>query len=286
MENANRNPKLRSEGSAHSRADRRELGRVGVGRDGVVPTQAEQHIYPAFFGANYRLSIPIRPSSIEFDNGFLDLYSKRKPTSAEIFSLAQWRAKLAAARIFRPDLTDAIDAYQHFLDGDGAKRIFSYDKYVLNDISGRKTLANAMLDIQDGVEVLYKRTPDLENFSLTGGAIHCNDRSGLFPYPQTENWQKAIGGHIIWLSGKVAVKNNDGKIWFNLDMTLNAEDRYNFNPGQKDIATNIPDNENGIFEITGLAQQYDQFSTLKRRISWQKGTLSKPSSSNVDYLRA
>ena len=26
-----------------------------------------------------------------------------------------------------------------------------------------------------------------------------------YPYPATENWQKAIGGHMIWLEGDAAV---------------------------------------------------------------------------------
>lgn len=53
-----------------------------------------------------------------------------------------------------------------------------------------------------------------------------------------------------------------------MTMTLHAEDRYNFNPGAQDIATGIPDEDNGIFEITELAHQYDHFSELVRRIQW------------------
>ena len=33
-----------------------------------------------------------------------------------------------------------------------------------------------------------------------------------------------------------------------------------------DSATGIPDEDNGIFETTGLANQYDHFSELVRRI--------------------
>jgi len=91
------------------------------------------------------------------------------------------------------------------------------------------------------------------------------------PYPATENWQKAIGAHTIWLSGRVqafppVIQGND--TIFKATMTLHAEDRYNFNPGAADIATGMPDSDNGRFEVTGLAHQYDNFSTLTRLLEW------------------
>jgi hypothetical protein len=115
---------------------------------------------------------------------------------------------------------------------------------------------------------------------MTGGQISCGS-SSLFPYPATENWQKAIGGHIIWLSGEVKVTDKSGEIWFYLSMKVHAEDRYNFNPGQKDIATGIPDSDNGIFEITGLGKQFTQKSTLSRVIRWKHGSLSSGVTSHV-----
>lgn len=72
-----------------------------------------------------------------------------------------------------------------------------------------------------------------------------------------------------------------GQTWFRLDMTLHAEDRYNFNPGAKDITTGIPDSDNGIFEVTGLAKQYTQTATLRRIIEWQYGTLGTGSTSTA-----
>jgi hypothetical protein len=180
----------------------------------------------------------------------------------------------------RPDLEEACKAYRHFLYGGGSGRNFSYDLYVLNDESGRTTLANAMLDIQDGAEVVWESDNSKKQFAITGGPISCGTTT-LFPYPATENWQKAIGGHIIWLSGNVKVIEKNGETWFNLEMVLHAEDRYNFNPGQKDIATGIPDSDNGIFEITGLGRQFTQKAALKRIIKWKYGTLSSGSTSKV-----
>jgi len=147
----------------------------------------------------------------------------------------------------------------------------------MNDNSGTTTLANAMLDIQEGAEIIWESDKSVKKFCMTGGQISCGSNT-MFPYPETENWQKAIGGHIIWLSGDVNVSDKNGETWLRLDMVLHAEDRFNFNPPkngikQRDIVTGIPDDENGIFEITGLAKQYTHTSELKRIIEWKYGTL-------------
>ena len=273
----NIDPRQRDKGSNHRRPSQRELGRAGrVSRsDANVPSQSSAS--PRTFGADYVLGAPQRPS-IKFDNGFLDKFKRRRATTSDYLALAKWKAKLEIAEALRSDLTDATAAYRHFLEGSGQKRTFSYERYVQNDQSGRLTLQNAIIDIQDGAEEVWAAAPSLENFNITGGAISCGGSSRQFPYPATENWQKAIGGHVIWLSGKVSVsKDRSGKAQFRMDVTIHAEDRYNFNPDQHDIATGIPDSDNGNFEVSGLGNQYDQAGTLNRNVRWERGKL--PSSS-------
>ncbi len=104
---------------------------------------------------------------------------------------------------------------------------------------------------------------------MTGSQIAVGN-SDKFPYPTTENWQKAIGGHQIWMSATVSVKPGDSPS-FSMRMTLHAEDRYNFNPGAEDIATGTPDAANGRFELTGLAHQYMNYATLERDVTWTGG---------------
>lgn len=267
---------MRNQGNPHARADTRQPDR----RADVVPAQGKALPSPKHFGARYRMGSPIRPSAIAFDNGFLDSFKPRKPTASDYLALAKWQLKLQVAEQMRPDLIEACKAYRHFLDGKGLARTFSYEAYVYNDASGASTLANAMRDIQDGAEIIWEANAALTTFSLTGGQIACGSNT-LFPYPATENWQKAIGGHVIWLSGDANVVERQGQTWFALDMVLHAEDRYNFNPGAQDIATGIPDSDNGLFEITGLAQQYTQTAVLKRRIDWKYGTLDTGSTSTA-----
>lgn len=265
---ANSNPRMRNQGNPHARADTRQPDRSAD----VAPAQVKAVPPPKFLSSRYRLGSPIRPNSIVFDNGFLDKYKPRKPTAADFLALTQWKFKLEIAEKVRFDLEEACIAYRHFLMAGGLPRSFSYEAYVYNDESGATTLANAMRDIQDGAEIIYEADKTVKQFSLTGDQIPCGSNT-LYPYPETENWQKAIGGHVIWLSGNCKVVERGAETWLVLDMVLHAEDRYNFNPGAKDIATDIPDSDNGIFEITGLAKQYTQTAELKRRIEWKYGTL-------------
>jgi hypothetical protein len=55
---------------------------------------------------------------------------------------------------------------------------------------------------------------------------------------------------------------------FEAVMNLNAEDRYNFNPGMKDLTTGIEDDENGKFERTGLGHQFTSYSSIQRYLRW------------------
>jgi hypothetical protein len=169
------------------------------------------------------------------------------------------------------DISDALAAYRHFLEGSGTPRRFSYERYVANDPSGKTALRYATFDVQLAAVELFGRffAPDQSaTFSLTGSAIPVGGGNARFPYPATENWQKAIGAHVIWLCADVKVTASSARPAFNVSMTLHAEDMYNFNPGAHDIATGIPDEANGIFEITGLAKQYLNVSELSRTIRW------------------
>jgi hypothetical protein len=215
---------------------------------------------------------------------------------------AKWAQRAIAAGVdnipFTPDeldLHDGIDAYRHFLDGGGRDRNFSYEKFVNDDESGRTILNNATTDAQKGVEDLYNqmlaRDPSLRNrpvtFNITGGAITAGG-GGRFPYPETENWQKAIGGHTVWTSATVTVNppsTPGGRPAFSMRMTLHAEDRYNFNPGQSDIATGVPDATRGKLEVTGLAHQYTNYSTLQRDVRWTQGDIRGTTTSEAPGRR-
>jgi hypothetical protein len=253
----------------------------------------------------YRIGSPTRPN-IRHDNGFLqNPNNPNDPTPMATVPPSQadrdyyndqlnqvrWAQRIDNFNIpFRDEddtarrLEDGIEAYRHFLEGNGADRTFSYDEFVSEDASGQTVLNNAIADTQRGAEQLYNqmiaRDPSLAGkpitFDITSGAITVGG-SDAYPYPATENWQKAIGGHPIWNSATVTVtppSQPGGKPTFSMNYTLHAEDRYNFNPGQADIATGVPDATRGKLEQTGLAHQYTQYATLNRDVSWTQGNIS------------
>ena len=163
--------------------------------------------------ATYSVGAAIHPP-IHHDNGFLEKFPPRAPTAGDRAKYAEWGALLEGAEaaqgvplIPHNNLPDALAAYRHFLYGKGTDRTFSYERYVANDKSGKVTLENAILDFRRGVEELAKARPIGAPllFQVTGTAIPSGsddpDLGDLFPYPATENWQKAIGAHFIWLSG-------------------------------------------------------------------------------------
>lgn len=263
----------------------------------------------------YKVGDPARPD-IRHDNGFLqNPYDETDPNPIPTVAptkadrayyndqlrqvkLAQIADNFDVPFIDQDDkarrLADGIDAYRHFLEGNGASRNFSYDKFVQNDPSGQTALKSAISDTQRGAENLYNqmvaKDPSLAGkpitFNVTSGAITVGGKKGSpYPYPETENWRKAIGGHTIWNSATVTVNppsKAGGKPEFSMKYTLHAEDRYNFNPNQHDIDTGVPDADRGLkIERTGLAHQYMNRSTLDRDVSWRQGSISGTTSTTT-----
>lgn len=227
----------------------------------------------------YRIGPPTRPN-IKHDNGHLDLYKPRDPTASDKIQLAKWTAMLEGSEALcnaqtgkwvpgcTDDLTDANAAYRHFLFGDGKDRQINYERFLQNDSSGKVLIENLMDDFQHRASIIGK---DRKRFSVTSSAFTVG-AGGIAPYPATANWQKALGAHFLWVSADVSVSATKTDIIYNADVTIHVEDRYNFNPGSNDVATGIPDEANGRFEITGLAKQYTNYATVHRTTRWIAGS--------------
>lgn len=227
----------------------------------------------------YRIGKPTRPN-IKHDNGHLDRFPKREPTASDRLQLAKWIAMLEGSEALctaqtgkimpqchGEDLADANAAYRHFLFGKGADRTILYERFVENDASGKTLLPNLINDFELYVSIIGK---DRTKFSVTSDTFHVG-AGGVAAYPATANWQKALGAHFLWVSADVIASCVKQKIYFDADITVHMEDRYNFNPGAADVATGIPDEANGRFEITGLAHQYTNYGTLTRHVRWEDG---------------
>lgn len=241
------------------------------------------------------------------DHGFLagpnaweiDDSKREAPTDSDHASKAMWVGINAAAATLRPDLWDACEAYHHFLFGLGASREVDYESFIVDDKAGKKIEQSIFEDtylaavrIHDFLVALEQKGGSM----LAGGAganstffviqseliqVGWTRFSGRYPNPGTENWQKSIGEHPIWIDAEVGVANQGGLRHFSIEITVYLEDMYNFNPGQNDEATSIPDAWNGRFEIVGLGHEYLNRATIFRHMEFAYGLAPMPEFSDA-----
>jgi RHS repeat-associated protein len=224
-------------------------------------------------GGPFRIGKPFNPG-FTYDNGFLDRFPRRAPTDADRQSYFEWGLRAGAARVGRPDMYNALDAYDHFRGATGADFTFDFDDYFDDDDNAGIMLENAVSIAQKSAQELLLTTGAIEMTS-EGFCVGCGD--ARFPYPESEDWQKAVGAFNFWMSADVSAEDVDGTITYTMTLTLHAEDMYNFNPGQHDIATGTPDAENGQFELTGQARQFMQRGTYTETVTWTAAsTVTKP----------
>lgn len=226
----------------------------------------------------------VRPD-IKHDHGFLDdgkgnidASKRRAPTWEDYKLLAFWWLKLEGAETLRKDLKNATDAYRHFLENSGGDFTVDYQSFLGSDDAGKTVLKSVVEDVvASAIEVDDKKmggaTPPAateHKFSIVSEGIGAGGKDSRYPYPKTENWQKAIGAHFLWIDAavKVQVDPAKGKRTFDVRMHLHMEDMYNFNPGAADIATGTPDAENGRFEVTGLAKEFLSKANVDRTVTF------------------
>ncbi len=229
---------------------------------------------------DFVVGAPKRPA-IRHDNGFLQLpLHAAVPPILNFPIMAARDTAWSAAERLKHDIPDGLAAYHHYLYGVGRNREFSYEKYVSQDEAGRITLQNGIADSIAGTERLFRTNFEKQHgpiaFSMTSSAIGCGASNSRYPYPRTPNWRFTIGAHFIWISADVHVKRTPTLPEFKMDFVIHAEDRYNFNPGQKAIDTllgiHLPDKVNGLlFERTGYGTPYMHYATLMRTVSWSYG---------------
>lgn len=199
----------------------------------------------------------------------------------------------------RLSLERGIEAYRHFLTGEGQPRTFDYESYLHDDESGRAAFAGATALAQRGADGTYQWMLDRAlvkpgepvTFTITSdpypvGPPNPEDHPISYPYPASEDWQKTIGAHQMWTVTEVTyTPDSDGVVQVDATMTLHAEDRYNFNPGQHDIGTGEDDSVRGVLEESGLAHQYDHSGTAIHTTTWTQGAPNAPIASSVEPSR-
>ena len=198
-----------------------------------------------------------------YDSGFSQ-FPKEDSTWKDRLNYALWHKKGEAA-VATYFLFEGGLAYLHYLGGSGKEHTFDLDDYLSDDKSGVQLKANI---IQIAKANAQKVLPDGGSEAYYSQGFQAAF-GGDFPYPESENWQKAIGAFNVYYKSEVsATKNKNGSVTYKMLLTIYGEDKYNFNPGQSDIATGTSDNVNGRFEVVGLAKEFMQHGTYTEKIEW------------------
>lgn len=214
-------------------------------------------------GARYTLGDPTRPP-LSFDDDFV--YDPDADAGfGDYWAWNEWGMKLRGASLLRSDLDDSLELYAHYRDASGTPMTVDYEEAYREDGSVRSAVDSEINEAVRWAEQLHNQTGSTA-FSITGDATQAK------PYPDTENWQKALGGHTIWGSGNVRIDGNTAT----MEVTVHAEDRYNFNRGESDIATGTPDEENGRFAELGWAKSFDVSGSVTRTVTWELGSGQPP----------
>lgn len=208
-------------------------------------------------GESYVIGPPTRPE-LTWDNDFV--YGSRDAEFDDYTAAAEWKAKMAGARVTRWDLDDALDAYGHYWQNSGEPFVIDYDEAYREDESVRSNVEDEIARAATGADRLV--AAGNTQFAMSGDATTAPS------YPATENWQKTIGGYQQWSSANVTL--DGGTV--TMTVTVHAEDYYNFNRGQADIASGAPDDANGRFTEIGWAKPFPTSGELTRTITWPVGS--------------
>jgi hypothetical protein len=221
----------------------------------------------------YRMGAPSEPDNLNWDmeNNFFERQPKQNPSIGDGIKKMWWTAKAGGGYIFLPD---ASKAYLHYLYGQGKDFTFDLGKYFSDDNSGITTLKNLIMDAKEQISGLIQEPGKYQvvsdKFLVGSGEYESRDTDKNWaPYPDSENWQKAIGGFQMWTSADVTVqKLKKNELKYTMKMTFHGSDLYNFNHGDADIRTGSSDDINGDFVIKQLANQFRQYGTYQQTITW------------------
>jgi hypothetical protein len=216
-------------------------------------------------GARYTIGDPTRPE-IRFDDDFV-YDPNASATFDDYVSWNEWGLRMRGARVLRPGLDDSLDLYAHYRDGTGTPMTVDYEEGYREDANIRRAVDGEIAEARQWAERIHGES-GRTSFSMTGDASTVPDSL----YPDTENWQKTLGGYTVWGSGDVTIDGNRAT----MTVTVHAEDRYNFDRGKADVATGVADAENGRFAELGWAKSFDTSGAVTRTISWELGSSAPP----------
>lgn len=215
---------------------------------------------------------------IEHDNDFRHGSKKGQETTKDRANWAKWKLALEAARA--AGHKDSAACFEHFRDNSGTPMTIDYEKGYRDD-AGIRNHVNGEINgsLQAANEAVKAGKTDITLHS----PIHSTEYDGT--YPQTENWQRTIGGHSTFTETDIKVEG-DTVI---ATVTVHAKDRWNFNNDSSDSSSGVADADNGRFEELGWAQSFDTSGSMTQTYTWKVGeeppTLPTNTTENVREIK-
>lgn len=197
--------------------------------------------------------------TIQYDDDFPYGSKKGDEGLGDYANWAKWGAIHAGAEAIA-DMPDACELYAHFRDGSGTPRTFDYDKAYEEDAGVRNSVNN---EVNQSLQAANEAVGAGQNGITLHSPMHNNEGY----YPQTENWQKAIGGYSTYTETDVQVSGDT----VTATVTVYAQDKYNFNAGAQDIRSGASDAENGRFEELGWARSFETSGSTTQTYTWKVG---------------
>lgn len=213
---------------------------------------------PSFVSSSgYSTSQPDR--TINFDDDFPYGSKKGKETLEDRANWAKWGLKLEGAEAIG-GMPDACKMYRHFREGKGTPMRFDYDKAYRED-AGIRNFVN------DELNGSLQAANEAVKSGNTNVTLHSPMRTNSGYYPETENWQKTVGGYSSYTETNVQVSGDT----VTATVTVHAKDKWNFNRGYHDAKTGTPDDVNGRFEELGWAKGFETSGSMTRTYTWKVG---------------
>ena len=176
-------------------------------------------------------------------------------------------AEMAKKRV-DSDLSEALELYAHYRSAEGTTKYINLEKAYGEDQSIKMFIDGEIANLKKAAENIYFQKMDCTQqdkvkFQVTGSLVGMTE-NGF--YPELENWQKALGDFLLWLSADITYDPKTQKA--TASITIHSLDMYNFNKGAKDVFTGLPDNANGRFVELGWAKSFLTKGSFTMEAGW------------------
>jgi hypothetical protein len=159
---------------------------------------------------------------------------------------------------------DAARHMEHYLGNSGQPYTIDLEAMVRDVPSAKDALAEEIQAAQMYVE------------GLPPGRYEIAATTTQAPYnkdTESKNWYYAVAGYVSWGKGIATVSEVSGRREYALDFEYKMYDRYNWDHGKSAevFGITIRDDMVGDWHRQGLAQEFDMFGSLKRKLTWKQG---------------